>query len=461
MIYYGNSVSDINIAYVGGGSRDWAWGLMNDLALEGQLSGNVRLYDINFEAAHDNEVIGNCLAGYENTKGIWGYRAVANIEEALTGADFVVISILPGTFNEMESDVHAPEKYGIYQSVGDSTGPGGIVRALRTIPMYVEIAEAIKKYSPDAWVINYTNPMTICTKTLYQVFPGIKAFGCCHEVFGAQQLLVKMLKDMKGLEGISREEIKVNVLGLNHFAWIDRATYSGIDLFPVFSEFAEKYGDTGFEGPAWDDADAYFSSGHRVQLDLFRRYGVIAAAGDRHASEFCPPWYLKSPDVVKEWQFRLTPVSYRKEDLKEKYSRGKRLVKGEEKLRLEPSEEEGVRQIKALLGLGDFVTNVNLPNNGQVKGLPCGCIVETNAVFSRNSIIPLYSGQLQDDVNSLVLRQAYNQETVLKAGLQKNKELAFRAFANDPLVTLSINDARRLFDVMLQNTEAYLPGWDI
>ena len=100
-----------------------------------------------------------------------------------------MISIMPGTFDEMESDVHAPEKFGIYQSVGDTTGPGAVMRALRTIPMFEEFAAAIREYCPQAWVINYTNPMTVCVKTLYRVFPKIKAFGCCHEVFGTQKLL--------------------------------------------------------------------------------------------------------------------------------------------------------------------------------------------------------------------------------------------------------------------------------
>ena len=134
----------------------------------------------------------------------------------------MVISILPGTFNEMYSDVHTPEKYGVYQSVGDTTGPGGIIRALRTIPMYVEFAENIKQYCPAAWVINYTNPMTICTRTLYKVFPSIKAFGCCHEVFDTQLDVADMLKVFKGIEGATTHDIKVNVLGINHFTWIDK-----------------------------------------------------------------------------------------------------------------------------------------------------------------------------------------------------------------------------------------------
>lgn len=121
-----------------------------------------------------------------------------------------------------------------------------MVRALRTIPMYVEIAETIKKHSSGAWVINYTNPMTICTRTLYKVYPGIKAFGCCHEVFGTQGLLARMLEDMKDIKEVKRDDIKINVLGINYFTWIDKASYQGIDLFPLYDEFVEKYYQTGF-----------------------------------------------------------------------------------------------------------------------------------------------------------------------------------------------------------------------
>ena len=189
MRYVNGKAEDLKIAYIGGGSRGWAWGLMSDLAAADDMSGSVYLYDIDLEAAKRNEVIGNKVKELKDCKSPWDYKAVETIGEALQGADFVVISIIPGTFDEMESDVHAPEKYGIYQSVGDTTGPGGLIRALRVVPMFEEIAGAIKEYCPEAWVINYTNPMTVCVKTLYRTFPEIKAFGCCHEVFGTQKLL--------------------------------------------------------------------------------------------------------------------------------------------------------------------------------------------------------------------------------------------------------------------------------
>lgn len=462
MIKENNRVTDIQIAYIGGGSMGWAWGLMSDLATEEQLSGKVRLYDIDRDAAIRNEKIGLKLQQHPGVKSHWDYQAVGSLQEALEGADFVVISILPATFDEMESDVHLPEKYGIYQSVGDTVGPGGLVRALRTIPMYVEIAEAIKKWSPEAWVINYTNPMTLCTRTLYEVFPQIKAFGCCHEVFGTQDLLKSALFDIEGIEAPNRRDIRVNVLGINHFTWLDSATYEGRDLFPVYRKFVDKYYETGFEktkkGHWMND---FFASANRVKFDLFQRYGIIAAAGDRHLAEFCPPWYLKDPDTARSWMFGLTPVSWRKQNLIERREKSDRLLSGEEAFELKLTGEDGILQIKALVGLGDFITNVNLPNYGQISNLPMGVVVETNAVFSHNAVRPVAAGSLPDDVHSLVYRHVVNQETTLKAAFRKDKELAFRAFANDPLVTLSIRDARKLFNEMLSATKAYLPGWDI
>ena len=241
MKYEKNQMRDVTIAYIGGGSRGWAWTFMKDLALEPALGGTIRLYDIDKEAAEANAIIGKKISSMEEAVGQWDYVVSDSLQEALTGSDFVVISILPGTFDEMESDVHAPEKYGIYQSVGDTAGPGGMIRALRTIPMFVEIAEAIKAYAPKAWVINYTNPMSLCVKTLYHVFPEIKAFGCCHEVFGTQKLLAKLVEEELGIKDVQRHEIEVNVLGLNHFTWFDKASYKGIDLFPVFQNYIDNH----------------------------------------------------------------------------------------------------------------------------------------------------------------------------------------------------------------------------
>lgn len=464
MNYENNKVSDLQIAYIGGGSRGWAWTFMTDLALDDALSGTIRLYDIDEAAAKNNELIGNRLSARADVPGKWNYTTCQDIGQALTGADFVIISILPGTFDEMESDVHLPERLGIWQSVGDTAGPGGMIRALRTIPMFVDIAEAIKTYAPEAWVINYTNPMSLCVKTLFHTFPQIKAFGCCHEVFGTQKVLKGICEEELGLSGIDRRDIVVNVLGINHFTWFDEASCKGIDLFPIYQSYISKHFEEGYHEPDKNWANSTFECAHRVKFDLFRRYGLIAAAGDRHLAEFMPgSEYLSDPETVTSWKFGLTTVAWRKNDLLTRLGRSRRLAAGEEEIDLKPTGEEGILLIKALCGLDRVVSNVNIPNTSrQIQNLPESAIVETNAVFARNSIKPVTAGRLPDQVLSLVTPHTGNHELILEAALTQNRDLVCRAFAADPLVKNRITDSelRQLADDMIQNTSASLPkGW--
>lgn len=464
--YEGKSARDVKIAYIGGGSRGWAWLLMSDLVSCPNMSGEVALYDIDFEAAQANEVIGNRFNDAKDAVSHWDYKAVKTIGEALAGADFVVISILPGTFDEMESDVHLPEQYGIYQSVGDTAGPGGIVRAMRTLPMIAEIAENVKNYCPKAWVINYTNPMTLCVKQLYDTFPDIRAFGCCHEVFGTQKVLKAMYEEFTGETVDNHTDIKVNPVAINHFTWLTTATYKNRDLYPMYRDFCEKYHEAGYH----EDVDQnwmnnFFASGEKVKMDLFLRYGVIAAAGDRHLAEFCEGnWYLASPERAKEMQFGLTPVSWRKETLQSKRDRSKRLVSGEEETTIVNSGEEGVNQMCALLGLCDLVTNVNIPNRGQIPNLPIGAVVETNATFRADSLNPVFAGEVPPTILPLVSRVCAEQEAVFEGIKERDVKKIFNAFVNDPLVTCSIEDAKTMFKQMCENTKAYLAmyhnGWE-
>ena len=461
MKYVNNKVEELKIAYVGGGSRGWAWGLMSDLAANPDVSGDVYLYDIDFEAAKANEKIGNMYNNVEGARSKWTYHAVETPKEALTGADFVIISILPGTFDEMESDVHTPEKYGIYQPVGDTTGPGGIVRAMRTIPMFEVIANYIKEYCPKAWVINYTNPMTLCVKTLYDTFPEIKAFGCCHEVFGTQGLLGYVIEEFFGEKAV-REDIKVNPVSVNHFTWLTKASYRGIDLFPYYKKYCDKYVD-GLPTKSDNNwMNNHFSSQFKVRIDLFRRFGYIAAAGDRHLAEFCPGgWYLESPERVHEMKFALTPVSWRKKDLENRLERSRKLLSGEEEVKIWKTGEDGVHQIRALLGLCDLVTNVNIPNLGQIPNLPLGAVVETNAIFRSDEVTPVFAGNIPTEIHSLVSRICAEQEAVFDGIKRRDVEAIFEAFASDPLVTCSLSDARKMFNEMVENTKEYLKDYNL
>ena len=459
MKYNRNSVSSIKIAYLGGGSRGWAWNFMSDLASCSDISGDVYLYDIDMQAAENNVIIGEKYKTADGARSVWNYHACQTIEQALTDADFVIISILPATFDEMESDVHTPEKYGIYQSVGDTSGPGGVLRAMRTIPIFEGFAEKIRECCPKAWVINYTNPMTQCVKALYRVFPEIRAFGCCHEVFGTQKLLKAVVEEMLEETNVLRQEIKVNPVGVNHFTWLTRAEYKGTDLFPLYREFWMHHPD-GFskEGLRIDTNWANKTKSYeKVKRDLFLRYGYIAAAGDRHLAEFCPgKWYLESPQRVEQMHFGLTSVQWRKDDLRSRLARSARLISGEEPIVIKKTGEEGVQQIRSLLGLTELVTNVNLPNVGQIPNLPLGAVVESNAAFRAGSVTPVMAGPIPVSIYALVARICAEQEAVADGIARRDTEAIFAAFSGDPLVTCNLQEARRLFCEMFENTADWL-----
>ena len=454
-----SSTKHLEIAYIGGGSRGWAWTFMTDLSLEKQLSGTIRLYDIDHKASKINEKIGNDLRSDKKCVSDFNYRSVNTLKQALTGADFVVISILPGTFDEMGSDVHTPEKYGIYQSVGDTAGPGGYIRSLRTIPMFIEIAEAIKKYSPEAWVINYTNPMSICVKTLYETFPQIKAFGCCHEVFNTQEVLASILSKQLGIRNISRSDLYTEVIGINHFTWFTKASYKDIDIFPIYAEYVNSHFEEGYEFTSNNWMNSVFSCAHRVKFDLFRKYHYIASAGDRHLAEFMPgDLYLKDPETVKKWKFTLTPISFRKQDLQERLARSERLYNNKEKIKLKSTGEEGVQLIKALCGLKNKVSNVNLPNYAlQIANLPKDAIVETNALFTYDSVAPIYSGNMPEDIRQLTMPHINNHKLIYEACIEKDRKKVYKAFRNDPNINSRLDNKtiRSLVDEMIDNTSKY------
>lgn len=466
MKYNNGKVSEVKIAYIGGGSRGWAWTFMTDLGMEPSMSGTISLYDIDQEAAKNNKIIGNMITMRDDTVGKWNYETAKTIDVALKGADFVVISILPGTFDEMYADVHMPERLGIYQSVGDTAGPGGMMRALRTIPMFVSIANAIKEHSPKAWVINYTNPMSLCVKTLYHVFPEIKAFGCCHEVFGTQKVLKGIAEQELKIDNVERSDIHVNVLGINHFTWFNYASYQGIDLFPIYRKYIEEHFEEGFEEKDENWANASFACKHRVKFDLFNEFGLIAAAGDRHLAEFMPSKrYLKDKETVADWNFGLTTVDWRKKDLEDRLNKSHRLVSGEEEIKLEPSGEEGILLIKALCGLTRVISNVNIPNtNLQIENLPSTAIVETNAVFERDSIRPIMAGEMPENIVKLTMPHILNHEYIMEAALTSDKSLVVKAFEQDPLVKgmATKEEVEKLVEDMLEATKAYLPKeWNL
>jgi alpha-galactosidase len=238
---------------------------------------------------------------------------------------------------------------------------------------------------------------------------------------------------------------------------VDQATWQGHDLLQLLKHHLEQPGTlrtyTREEVEGFND---WFHSTDQVKFHLFKHFGVLAAAGDRHLVEFLPG-FIRSPETLFRWGVIRTPVSYRIERWATAPQKTRDLIDGVTPLTLESSGEEGVGMIKALLGLGDLVTNINMENIGQITNMPLHAVVETNAHFSRDEIRPLSAGVLPAGIAPLINQHSADQELIIESALTGNIELAFQAFYNDPSIHLSLDEAWELFDQLLQANKEFLP----
>ncbi len=456
------AATELKITYIGGGSRDWARKLMFDLARCPDLRGRMALYDIDSEAARLNETFGNWLQARPGVVSHWRYETASTLDEALRGADFIVISIQPGPLELMAQEIAIADEYGMFFPVGDTSGAPGLIRGLRSAVIYAGFADAIARICPRAWIINYTNPMAICTRTLAKVAPSLKVFGCCHEVFSTQRMLAGLVGRYWGVSPEpGRREMQCNVVGINHFTWIDRCEYQGRDVLELVKHHITQPGTvrsyTQAEVESWND---WFHSADQVKFALLPRFGLLAAAGDRHLVEFLPG-FTRSIEGLFRWGVIRTPVSYRIERWRSAPQKTRDLMDGRTPLELKGSGEEGVEQIKAIVGLGELNSNVNLSNRGQIANLPLGAVVETNAHFGRDEVRPLDAGSLPPGLATLIARHCADQEMVVDAALTKKPELAFQAVYGDPTNILDVDAAWEMFRRMIALNRVFLPGWKL
>jgi len=435
---------------------------VNDLAQCPDLAGEVRLYDLDHERAERNARFGNQVRERDDAVGDWTYAAVESLEAALEGVDFVVLSTQDPPHETMVHDLDIPTEYGIYQTVGDTVGPGGIMRGMRAVPQYREIAAAVRENCPDAWVINYTNPMTVCTRTLYEEYPDVNAVGLCHEIFNVQGFFADLIDEYLEYDRPPRDEIDLDVTGINHFTWVTGARWRGLALGDLLDRELEAQKPLANFEPGDMAEESWFVDNDQVALDLYDRYGVFAGAGDRHLAEFVP-WYLDvdDPEAVHRWGIKLTTSDYRVNKWPSDDDRIESYLDDPESFEFHESGEEAVDIMRALCGLAPVETNVNIPNVGQAPDLPEGVVVETNGLFTGDALTPLHGGTLPDDIRSLVLRHVQNQETLVEAGFDGDVDRAFRAFCNDPLVSLDREDTADLFRDLVAAERDYLGDWDL
>ncbi len=455
---------DVTIAYIGGGSRQWAPNLIQDLA-QSPLDGEVRLYDAVPESAERNARFGNWVDDRPEATADWSYEATDSLPDALAGADIVITSTQYDPAETFVHDLDIPQEYGIHGAVAATIGPGGILRAMRTIPQYREFAAAIREHCPDAWVFNYTNPVHFVTRAMYDEFPEINAIGLCHEVLGTRHRLARYAREELDMDA-DREDVSVNVKGINHFTWVDEARCKGVDLWPVLEDLLESDHAHQRFAPEDLEGESVFTDNWQVSWELFRRFGVLPAAGDRHLIEYATWFMADGVEGLNRWGVRRTGSDYRAKHWtpaeSDQTTDVEAWLAGEKEFELTDSDETFVDIVLALAGEKTYVTNVNLPNVGQVDGIEEGAVVETNATIRAGEVKPVAAGGFPRPVRSLISGHVNTIETVIEASREGDVDHAFEGFLIDQQIrTLQTDEARELFADLVAAESEYLEDWDL
>jgi alpha-galactosidase len=453
----GQNTKEIKIAYIGGGSKHWARTIMQDLAASQHLCGELALYDINQASADANGVLGQQI--FSLPEAVADFRVTTSSDRAtvLKNADFVFVSILPGPMPCFANDLDIPAEYGITQTVGDTVGPGGLSRCMRSVPMFIDIAHAVAEHAPQAWVINYTNPMTVLTQIMQQVEPDLRVIGCCHEVFGTRGWIGMMAAEYFDIPISHRNDLEIEVVGLNHFTFFNHARYHGHEVAPAIQAWID--GQSGFwsdrtkDALAREDKGRFGSCDGLIQLDFWRQFGVIGAAGDRHLVEFVP-WYAKNHDRLRRWGVSVTGSEQRLRG----WQPDNVAHTPPEVTQLKRSNEEAVDLVEALAGVKDMVTNINITNQGQISWLPKGHVVETLASVSYDRIVPHTTGAFPDALKIQLQHIAGMQDLTLQAATKGDRELALQALLMDPLCDIETDQAREMLDKLLDANNTLLPA---
>lgn len=434
------------VVIIGGGSYKWSPGLVRDMAVNPALKGTeLWLVDINEKALSD---LYNCAkAIIDRVDCNFKLYSTTDRRQALKDADFVIITISTGGLEAMRYDLEIPYKYGIYQTVGDTVGPGGLARALRSVPVFLEFADDFRRLCPRAWILNLTNPMTVLTQLLVE--EGCRVIGLCHELYAIWGLI-------KDHFSCNWSDIELSVAGVNHFAFILSARYKGYDCFDLFRQWAEEVGDQMLSADVELTHKETHSSRHLFKLDYFRKTGRMLYPGDRHTSEFFHNVLTEETKYGEIYGIQITRIEDRYkwlEDAKEKvYS----WISDPLSIDLRPSREPIAGIIASMITGETMIDVVNLPNTGQIENMPRGVVVETMGRFSTDSVEPLPVGNLPVDIASMLNYHSLRFNLVIEAARKGSRKLALEALILDPLVR-EYKDAERLLDELLMAHREYLP----
>jgi alpha-galactosidase len=431
----------VRIVLVGAGSVEFTRNLLGDMLSSPALrDADIVLHDIDRDRLATAERMARWTAGaLDATPTI---SAHLDRRAALRGADFVVDTIQVGGARATQVDFDVAARFGLRYTIADTIGVGGVFRGLRTIPVVLGIARDMEAVCPDAWLLNYTNPLAILVRAVSEA-SSIKVIGLCHSVFWT-------IDRLAGYLGLPRDEIDADTAGLNHLAFVRRLEHRGRDLYPDLERFV---------------ADGRVPPDDLVRADLFRRLGEYPTESSEHHAEY-NPWYIgkrdTGGDAVERFNIPIGEYLDRVAHNLDEYDETKRKLDAGEPFEIERSGEYAATIAEAMTTRSParFVGNV-INHGALIPNLEADACVEVPCVVDGGGVHPVAMGDLPLQLAAYVRGAVDMQGLTVKAALEHDRAAIGQAVMTDPIVQshLTLDDAWRLTDAMIEAEAEWLPAW--
>ncbi|MCD8826328.1 alpha-glucosidase/alpha-galactosidase [Staphylococcus gallinarum] len=426
------------ITFLGAGSTVFAKNVLGDcMTVDALQDFEFALFDIDEERLRDSELMLNNLK--KNLNSTVKVTAYHDRKAALSGAKYVINAIQVGGYDPATiTDFEIPKKYGLRQTIADTLGIGGIFRNLRTIPVMQDFARDMKEVCPDAWFLNYTNPMAVLTNVMLQ--EGIKTVGLCHSVQVCASHLLESLE-------MSQDNIQWKIAGINHMAWLLEITQDGKDIYPEIKKRAKAKQQT-----THDDM---------VRFELLDKFGYYVTESSEHNAEY-HPYFIKDqyPELIEKYNIPLDEYPRRCVNQIEEWKQMRDDIVNDQNLTHERSHEYGSYIIEAMETDQPFKIGGNVLNTGGlISNLPENAVVEVPCLVDASGIAPTYVGALPEQLAALNRTNINTQLLTIEAALTQSKDKIYQAALLDPHIAseLSIDDIIALCDDLIEAHGDWLP----
>ncbi len=442
----------MKITFVGAGSTVFVKNIIGDCLLTEPLcDATVALYDIDAQRLQESKAMLDTLNGNINAgrAGIATYLGTEARKEALRDADFVVNAIQVGGYEPSTViDFEVPKKYGLRQTIADTLGIGGIFRALRTIPVMLDFARDMEEVAPDAWLLNYTNPMAMVTGAVLH-HTGVRAVGLCHSVQGCVPHLLQKL----GMEQ-DPAATRWRIAGINHQAWLLELSAAGADLYP---EVKRRAAETNRVARAGTEKHT-----DMVRFEMMRHFGYYVTESSEHSAEYFPYWIKSThPELVEEFGIPLDEYLRRCIVQLERWRTQSTTMVGNPDLSHERSVEYGSRIMEAIVTDAPYRIHGNILNHGFIGNLPAKTCVEVPALVDRNGVQGCVVGDLPEPCAALNRTNINVQLLTVEAAVERRRDRIYQAAMLDPHTAseLSLDQIVSMCDELIEAHGDLLPAY--